>query len=1710
MKIGVGAETKYRGNHFMKGAKWRALFCFIVALAAGCFAAACAEEHVHEYEAVVTPPTCTEQGYTTYTCPEDGESYVGDYVEPLGHTPAEAVKENVVDATCLGGGSYDLTIYCSVCGEELSRESVEVEKKDHTPEVVPGKEATCTQAGLTEGSKCSVCGTVLKEQEEIPAKGHTPSEAKKENEKAATCTEAGSYDEVVYCTVCEIELSRRTVTVPKEEHTPGAAATCTSPQICTACGMTLADALGHAWGTGTVTKEPTCTEEGIETVTCIRCNATQTQAIDSLGHDLVHHEGQAATCTAAGWEAYVACSRCSYTTYQEIPVAGHKFADHVCSVCYAIEMVGQGNVPVGNTVAVHDPSIIVAYADAFGNLYPDAGETGSGRQKMYFIFGTQLSFAYSYDMESWVSFMPVFYEEGTSTVSTDYTKIFKTAAAWPGYKDSATIQGNLWAPDIIYNKDMGKWCLYYSMSGDNNNFRSSIFMMTADKLTGPYEFADFVVFSGFNQGEGAGVDDYKNVTGESSVPDRYSSGGDWNNDYGVSCIDPSVLYDKDGQLWLNYGSWSGGIFLIKLDNETGLRDTKYDYGYEDVTYDETNKDALVYDPYLGVHIAGGWYVSGEGPYIAYMNGYYYLFLSYGFYSPVGGYNMRVFRSLTIDGRYEDVNDNWAVYTEAESDVGINYGSNLSHGEVLMQNYKWSWWTTPGYTAQGHNSVLVDGDHVYLIYHVKYDDGSIQHNVEVHELVFGENGWPLAAPFQKSEADTLVTDATVDLTGSWSVILHTPVDYANLQVNTDKLITLNGDGTVAGDYTGNWNVDGQYITITLGSVEYRGVVMEQLIEGLADDSVTYTFTATNAEANTPLWGAKISSDAWAVQTVLDSIEYPDRILGSLTAETEGLWGTTISYSSSNKGVLADDGTFIAPAEDTELTFTVTVKKGEARAEKEFAFTALSKDSIKALLPAEIADDGYLFAYEPAQGEQLAPVSGITQYTGVSFTFRIKDVKTDWDVMFRTANGTQVYLSVLNYKNVNIFESAATLSEEAKIILQEHGLATDGSKSWQLFLGSLCEGGECVATISYNVDGSITFYRDGELMLTYAAETPIGTGTVRGLVDSMIAQVRTQGLSVVYPVSNVIVGYAADYDKDNVPTRVPIETLGTDNDDGTYTLGFNTWESSLVKEVKGDFKVVYDFNVKAPSLYWNSDTDLKLYENWNVKIGDDWVLRADYFSGDLSKTDFPAMSGVVHSAYINWTDYCNYYRDADVILTVERTGEKVVVTAEIAAYNYTYTATYASFGTQDTTVSLGGENCLINVYKVTAESGEGPVEPPHEHSFGEYADDVATCSCGATKVKYVVGSTTAEVIFESRENAEVVDRSADNDPSGWWGTPVGLIDVSGDFAVRYYWKNAADQNFYHNAVLEMTDGTNYFDMNILNGSSAWGSFMANFGTVTHEGMVTKNGAEATPPSTKTPAGFSCLGDYSASLVRIGSTLIVRQKIKLENGDIWEAVDKFSGFTTSDLTVQINGNPYFADDLRVTVGEMKKTGTAAMDKELGNPDNSTGYTGTNPLWTGSISQGQIVTVTGTATSQGSQVYYGPLVNLWTVDKVDSVIFRPDNYVIGVDVEGNEQPSVVNDKDLEIVITKTWQGFTSAELNVDWVASLIEHYKQGEFNCTVIWDYSEENKIVVRYSFAWENATFNQQYTITPQSGNLLDTYSIGLGVDCAYYHVTGMTVE
>ena len=76
----------------------------------------------HDYQAVVTEPSCTEGGYTTYTCSRCGDTYTADETAALGHLPGEPVQENYVEATTTAEGGYDTVVYCQRCNAELSRE----------------------------------------------------------------------------------------------------------------------------------------------------------------------------------------------------------------------------------------------------------------------------------------------------------------------------------------------------------------------------------------------------------------------------------------------------------------------------------------------------------------------------------------------------------------------------------------------------------------------------------------------------------------------------------------------------------------------------------------------------------------------------------------------------------------------------------------------------------------------------------------------------------------------------------------------------------------------------------------------------------------------------------------------------------------------------------------------------------------------------------------------------------------------------------------------------------------------------------------------------------------------------------------------------------------------------------------------------------------------------------------------------------------------------------------------------------------------------------------------------------------------------------------------------------------------------------------------------------------------------------------------------
>ena len=78
------------------------------------------------------------------------------------------------------------------------------------------------------------------------------------------------------------------------------------------------------------TRKPTCTKPGWNSYyLCRDCAYSETDWIDKLGHDFVHHDAQAPTCTGIGWDAYNTCSRCNYTTtYQELPALNHDLEQH--------------------------------------------------------------------------------------------------------------------------------------------------------------------------------------------------------------------------------------------------------------------------------------------------------------------------------------------------------------------------------------------------------------------------------------------------------------------------------------------------------------------------------------------------------------------------------------------------------------------------------------------------------------------------------------------------------------------------------------------------------------------------------------------------------------------------------------------------------------------------------------------------------------------------------------------------------------------------------------------------------------------------------------------------------------------------------------------------------------------------------------------------------------------------------------------------------------------------------------------------------------------------------------------------------------------------------------------------------------------------------------------------------------------------------------
>ena len=598
-------------------------------------------------------------------------------------------------------------------------------------------------------------------------------------------------------------------------------------------------------------------------------------------------------------------------------------------------------------VSVHDPSVVY-----------------EPNTKRYYIFGSHKAGAWTTDLQNWTWAAPTWSPDDNAKafVTPEVKKVKKggvevdmpafSAYDWAKRTDAGyDIGGNMWAPDVIWNPVMKRWCMYLSINGDA--WHSSIILLTSVSIQGPYKYQAPVVISGFDNGSHSFKDtDVPLVLGNiSTLPSRYNTWATIHSPSWPNNIDPCVFYDEEGKLWIAYGSWSGGIFMLELDEETGLRD-----------YDVTYPVATNSDPYFGKRIAGGYYVSGEGPYIEHIGDYYYLFMSYGGLDQNGGYEMRVFRSEKPDGPYKDPGGRDAVYTS----YVLNFGPNATaRGAKLLGPYS-DWGFMPqGERAQGHNSIIHAGDgRTYLVYHTRFcnankdEDGG--HQVRTHQVFLNKQGWLVAAPFEYN--GETVTDADIastqpftadELAGTYQLLIHKFAnDHKNLEQVEPVTITLTADGKITGDRIGTWSItEGTgYIMLTVAGSIYHGVVLDETMDYCNTHAVAITALSTGGVG---LWAYKLHPKyalAWQLNNQTVPVTNNQQVSRNidLYSINQHVDNVDVSWTSSQPAIISDYGRY-NPAgltDDTPVTLSVRLTTAGYYWARDFDVNALSEANAKA--------------------------------------------------------------------------------------------------------------------------------------------------------------------------------------------------------------------------------------------------------------------------------------------------------------------------------------------------------------------------------------------------------------------------------------------------------------------------------------------------------------------------------------------------------------------------------------------------------------------------------------------------------------------------------------------------------------------------------------------------------------------------------------------
>ena len=457
----------------------------------------------------------------------------------------------------------------------------------------------------------------------------------------------------------------------------------------------------------------------------------------------------------------------------------------IIAACFAPNQASaQTQKPVFFFFSVHDPSIIKANGT-------------------YYVFGSHLASAKSTDLMNWTQISSSVHD-GNPLIPNVYEELKETFE----WAETDT----LWAADVTQLED-GKFYMYYNACrGDSP--RSALGLAVADDIEGPYKNKGVFLKSGMDgiSNDGTPYDATKHP----------------------NVVDPHTFFDKDGKLWMVYGSYSGGIFILEMDRKTGFPLPNQGYGKK---------------------LIGGNHSRIEGAYILYNpeTKYYYMYMSFGGLAADGGYNIRVARSKNPDGPYYDAEGHPMIDVRGKEGTLFDDRSIEPYGVKLMGNFlfKNQSGSDAGYVSPGHNSAYYDekSGRSYLIFHTRFPGRGEEHEVRVHQMFMNKNGWPVVAPHRYA-GEKLMKVKKSKMIGNYKLVRHGKDISSDIKESSD--IRLNQNGKVSGAVSGTWKKTGHNrIELTLDGKRYDGVFLRQWDTGT--ERKVMTFSALSREGDA-VWGS----------------------------------------------------------------------------------------------------------------------------------------------------------------------------------------------------------------------------------------------------------------------------------------------------------------------------------------------------------------------------------------------------------------------------------------------------------------------------------------------------------------------------------------------------------------------------------------------------------------------------------------------------------------------------------------------------------------------------------------------------------------------------------------------------------------------------------------------------------------------------------------